>query len=72
MPSNYLEPHQSRQGQPAPYEVKLAGAIEEIFGRGTHGIVELLIELNGAGLTAPDGRPWTEESFTTEMHRLGA
>jgi hypothetical protein len=72
MPWNYLEPHQSRQGQPSAYEVKLAGAIEEIFGRRTHDLPGLLAELNSAGLTAPDGRPWAEESFTAEMHRLGA
>jgi hypothetical protein len=72
MPWNYLEPHQSRNGQPSPYEAKLAGAIEEIFGRGTHDLAGLLAELGGAGLVAPDGRPWAEESFTSEMHRLGA
>lgn len=72
MPWNHLEPRQSRGGQPSPYEVKLAGAIEEIFGRGTHDLTGLLAELDAAGLTAPDGRPWTEESFTSEMHRLGA
>lgn len=72
MPWNYLEPHQSRQGPPSPYEVKLAGAIEEAFGRGTHDLPGLLAELKSAGLAAPDGRPFTEESFTAEMHRLGA
>lgn len=72
MPWNYLEPHQSRHGQPSPYETKLAGAIEEIFGHGTHDLAGLLAELNADGLTAPDGRPWTEESFTAEMHKLGA
>ncbi|TAM84947.1 MAG: hypothetical protein EPN43_12065 [Jatrophihabitans sp.] len=69
---NYLEPHQSRQGPPSPYEVKLAGAIEEAFGRGSHALPELLAELKADGLVASDGRPFTEASFTTEMHRLGA
>lgn len=72
MSSNRMGPHQSPSGDPAPYELKLAGAIEEIFGRGTHDLSGVLVELNGAGLSAPDGRPWTEESFVAEMHRLGA
>lgn len=72
MPWNYLEPHQTRNGQPSAYEVKLAGAIEEIFGHGTHDLTGLLAELNGNGPTAPNGQPWTEDSFTTEMRRLGA
>lgn len=71
MPWNYLEPHQSRDSAPTAYEMKLAGAIEEIFGRGIHDLPGLLAELNAAGLTAPNGAAWTEESFTTEMHRLG-
>lgn len=69
---SYLEPHQSRQGPPTPYESKLAGAIEEIFGRGVHDLDGLLTELNAAGITAPDGRPWTERSFTEQLNRLGA
>jgi hypothetical protein len=72
MSSNYLEPVQSRQVPPSAYEVNLAGTIEEIFGRGVHDLPGLLAELNDTGLTGPDGRAWTEESFTVEMHRLGA
>lgn len=72
MPSNYLSPSQSRQHPPTPYETKLAGAIEEIFGAGAHDLSALLAGLNGNGLTAPDGQPWTEENFAAEMRRLGA
>ncbi|WP_415853030.1 recombinase-like helix-turn-helix domain-containing protein, partial [Streptomyces albus] len=28
--------------------------------------------LNARQVHAPDGRPWTEQSFRDEMHRLGA
>lgn len=70
--SNYLEKHQSRLAEPTPYERKLAGAIEEIFGRGAHDLPALLAGLTEGGITAPDGTPWTEESFTREMRRLGA
>jgi hypothetical protein len=69
---NYLEPMQSRPAPPSAYETKLAGAIEEIFGRGIHDLPGLLAELNDAGLLSPDGGPWNEQSFTAEMHRLGA
>ncbi|OZD68863.1 hypothetical protein CH272_28025 [Rhodococcus sp. 05-340-1] len=69
---NYLSAHQSRSAQPSPYETKLAGTIEEIFGSGTHDLPGLLKGLADAGLTAPDGTAWTEESFTTEIARLGA
>ncbi|MEU0649677.1 recombinase-like helix-turn-helix domain-containing protein [Streptomyces umbrinus] len=72
MSGNYLSAHQSRTVDPSPYEMKLAGAIEEIFAAGTHDLPGLLRGLEAAGLTAPDGQPWTEASFTTEIERLGA
>ncbi|MPY99416.1 MAG: hypothetical protein GEU97_15710 [Actinophytocola sp.] len=72
MPDNYLETHQSRDTTPAAYEMKLAGAIEEIFGRGIHDLPGLLTELDAVGIAAPDGAAWTEDSFTAEMQRLGA
>jgi hypothetical protein len=72
MPANYLSPHQSRAADPSPYEVRLAGAIEEIFGAGSHDLPGLLRGLADAGLSAPDGQPWTEEAFIAEIERLGA
>lgn len=72
MSDQYLVIHQSRDGDPSPYETKLAAAIEEIFARGVHDLPGLLAELNGNGHQSPDGTPWTEASFTAEMHRLGA
>lgn len=71
MTRNYLEPHQSWKAPPTEYEMKLAGAIEEIFGRRIHDLPGLLTELNATGITAPDGAPWTEETFISEMNRLG-
>ena len=68
----YLEPHQSRDHEPTSYEIELAGAIEEIFASGAHDLQGLLEGLRATGLNAPDGRPWTEESFVAEMRRLGA
>src|SRR4051794_13217816 len=66
MASQYLEVHQTRRREPTPFEVKLAGAIEEIFGRGVHDISGMLGELNASGLAAPDGAPWTEDSLMRE------
>jgi hypothetical protein len=36
-----------------------------------HDLPGLLAELDAAGLPAPSGAAWTEETFTTEMRRLG-
>ena len=68
----YLSPRQTREGEPGPYEAELAKTIEKVFGTGTHDLPGLVAGLNAEGLFAPDGRPWTEESFTAEMKRLGA
>ena len=68
----YLNARQSRDGEPTPYETRLAGAVEEVFGSGVHDLSGLVAGLNERGLAAPDGAPWTEQSFTAEMQRLGA
>lgn len=70
--SNYLQPRQSRGGEPSPYERKLAGAIEEVFGTGRHDLGGLVEGLNELGVPAPGGQDWTVESFTAEMRRLTA
>jgi hypothetical protein len=68
----YLEPVQTRDEPASPYEVKLAGLIQKIFAEGHYGLPELVKGLNDHGSTAPDGSAWTEESFRSEMQRLGA
>jgi hypothetical protein len=70
--TNYLQPHQARTVEPTPYEKKLAGAIEEVFGTGRHDLPGLVDGLNQMGVPAPHGDVWTAESFTTEMKRLAA
>ena len=69
--SQYLEVHQTHPDPFTPYETKLAGSIMEIFGRGTHDLPGLVAGLNDLGLHAPDGGEWTEDSFRTEMRRMG-
>jgi hypothetical protein len=70
MTDQYLVPLQARDREPTPYEVKLAGSIEEVFGSGRHDLHGLVTGLNDIGLLAPDGAQWTEDSFTAEMQRL--
>lgn len=71
MPERYLEEHQTHPHPISPYEHKLSGAIMEVFGRGVHDLPGLVEGLNGLGLNAPDGAPWTAESLRAEMRRLG-
>ncbi|MGW0021710.1 recombinase-like helix-turn-helix domain-containing protein [Rhodococcus sp. NPDC003382] len=68
----YLKIHQARTADPTPYEVKLAKAIEAVFGSGVHHLEGLVKGLNDSGIHGPDGAEWTPESFTAEMHRIGA
>lgn len=69
--SLYLVEHQARSAPPTPYEIKLAGAIEEVFGSGRHDLDGLVDGLNQLGIQAPDGQPWTAEAFRVEMERMG-
>ena len=71
MPEQYLEANQSRVGPSNPYELKLAGALSEIFASGSHELPAIVSGLNNLGLNAPDGEPWDETRFRSEMRRLG-
>lgn len=68
----YLEEHQARSSEPTPYEMKLAGAIEEVFGEGRHTLDGLVEGLNARGMLGPSGEPWTTETFAQEMAQQGA
>ena len=72
MTDQYLVEHQTRAAEPTAYERKLAGAIEEVFGSGRHDLAGLVTGLNDMGVLGPGGAPWSEESFRTEIQRLGA
>lgn len=67
-----LQPRQAGVDEPTPYERKLAGAIEQVFGSGTHDLAGLVAGLNKLGIAAAGGAPWTEVTFAAEMKRLGA
>lgn len=68
----YLEIHQSRTREPSLYEYKLAATLEEVYTTEGHELADVVRGLNARKVHAPDGEQWTEQSFTAEMHRLGA
>ncbi|MFG1664338.1 recombinase-like helix-turn-helix domain-containing protein [Streptomyces sp. Y7] len=68
----YLEPHQTRGHEPTSYELKLARTLEEIFTHDGHELADVVTGLNARQVRTPSGAPWTEETFRTEMQRLGA
>lgn len=68
----YLDVHQSRGHEPAPYEYRLAATLEEIFTHDGHELADVVSGLNSRQVHTPDGSPWTEASFRAEMQRLGA
>ncbi|MFE6685647.1 recombinase-like helix-turn-helix domain-containing protein [Streptomyces sp. NPDC057743] len=71
-PWPHLDPHQSRTHEPTPYERRLAATLEQVFTQDGHELNDVIAGLNARQVPAPDGTPWTEESFRAEMHRLGA
>ena len=68
----YLEPHQTRGLEPTTNELKLARTLEEIFTHDGHELADVVAGLNARQVRTPSGAPWTEETFRTEMQRLGA
>ncbi len=68
----YLDPYQSRDHAPTPYELKLARTLEEIFTNDGHELADVVAGLNARQVHTPGGEPWTEDTFRAEMHRLGA
>jgi len=66
------ETHQARTGPVTAYESLLGDSIERAYAQDIHDLAGLVGYLNGAGPSAPHGKPWTEQSFREEMARLGA
>ncbi len=67
----YLNPHQARQRPATPYENQLGDAMERAFAAGHWELDALVAQLNQLGCPAPDGTPWTAQSFQAEMAVLG-
>lgn len=62
---------QTRGEAPSDYEAALTDALEEMFGAGVETLPDIVAGLNDRKVQAPDGTSWTEESFQTEIKRLG-
>jgi hypothetical protein len=67
----YLNPHQARQRPATPYENQLGDAMERAFAVGHWELDALVAQLNQSGCAAPDGKPWSAETFQAEMAVLG-
>ncbi|MBE2997930.1 hypothetical protein IDM40_04285 [Nocardiopsis sp. HNM0947] len=63
---------QSAGRAPTSYENALSDELERVFGRGTHDLPGVVAALNETGVRPAHGGDWTEDTFTTEMARLGA
>ena len=68
----YLNPHQTRTGEPTPLENSIADVIERCYANGQQTCEELVQALNATQVPDPDGKAWTIDSFMKEMARLGA
>ena len=62
---------QTRGEAPSDYEAALTDALEDIFGGGVETLPDIVAALNDRKVLAPDGTAWTEDSFQTEIKRLG-
>ena len=63
---------QNRPASPTDYENALGDALEVVFESGAVELAEVIAKLNELGITSPQNTAWTEESFTSEMKKLGA
>jgi hypothetical protein len=68
----YNETHQTRSAPPTAYESLLGDAIERAFAQGIQELEGLVAYLNTTGPSGPNGQPWTSDTFTREIARLGA
>ena len=68
----YNETHQTRTAAPTAYESLLGDAIERAYAAGIDTLEGLVAYLNTSGPSGPNGQPWTPESYSREMARLGA
>jgi hypothetical protein len=64
--------YQTRSSSPTEYENRLGDALMEIFESDVEELTEIVSMLNKMGVMAPNGEIWSEDSFKSEMRRLGA
>lgn len=66
----YVDPHQARTRPPSDYENRLGDALEAAFEAGAWDLPELVACLNESRTPAPDGKPWTVESFPSHLQLI--
>ena len=64
--------HQTRATSPTEHENLLGQALEKIFSDNVTELENVISCLNEMGVQTHSGAAWTEESFRSEMKRLGA
>ena len=62
---------QTRPNVPSEYELSLAEHLINSFDEGVTDIKQLVAKLNESGLRHKGGQPFTVESFSAEMSKLG-
>lgn len=67
----YLNPHQARKRPQTSYEDLLGDALERAFSMGIYDLPSLINYLNTTGPVSPSGKPWTTQSYQTEIKILG-
>jgi len=60
---------QTRSAPATEYENRLGDALEQVLAN-THKLDEIVAGLTELGIRAPDGEPFTEESFKAELAKL--
>ena len=63
--------HQTSATSPTDYENELGQALAKIFSDDVIELENIISRLNEMGLQTQSGAAWTEESFRSEMKRLG-
>ena len=58
---------QTRAAEPTEYENRLGDALEQVFATGAEDLAAVIRALNDLRCLAPDGKPWTEETFKAWM-----
>ena len=64
--------HQTRATPPTDHENELGQALEKIFSDNVIELEDIVSRLNEMGVQTQSGAVWTEETFRSEMKRLGA
>ena len=69
--SPYTEWRQSIDRAPTEWEIALASAVEDAFGKGRTELGALVEALNNSRVRPREGGTWTAERFVATMDELG-